>query len=343
MYLKSVPMKAERFVYDAYRDFIVDVGAPVATSSNLAELIGGKGKYALVKLFHYTPQAPYEYWCYGLEFLVLVRIHLSRQGLKNKTSHQALFGDTKDISIFRFPWFCPVWFYAPTLDFPVDRMKPGSFLGIATNSNVAPTFRREEGTFTFVDEDGIELPDDDKSEDDLFSTYTTTEVDMIEMEDPESDFNQLQHDNPNPLLPLADPDNDGELDDFDVDDTPPLVLNASSDSEYSSDEDDDDDDDKEDNNNNDANPTEAPPDAPASPVVPSEETQVIGPTVIPTTNWYNETGPSYITQDENDVPEDEVEDDPIELESSDKMCDDIAEHLNIANDPNMPETEEIIS
>ena len=38
-----------------------------------------------------------------------------------------------DISIFRFPWFSPVWYYAPNLDFPTDRMQPGFFLGIAEN------------------------------------------------------------------------------------------------------------------------------------------------------------------------------------------------------------------
>ncbi|GFH50653.1 hypothetical protein CTEN210_07129 [Chaetoceros tenuissimus] len=298
MYTKSVPMKAEQFVYNAYRDFIVNVGAPVATvsdnarvftsaqwkeinrtyliqtrftiayhqSSNFAELIGGKQKYALVKLFHYTPHAPYEYWCYGLEFLDLFSIHLSRQGLQNKTSH--LFGDTEDISIFRFPWFCPVWFYAPTLDFPVDRMKPGFFLGIATNIGDGFSYIIIEGE-TIVKmkyENGVELPDDNHSEEDLFNTYTTSEVDMIEVEDPESDFNQLQHDNPNPLFPLADPDNDGEMDEAIINDTPPLVLNTSSDSEYSSDEDDDDEDDEEDDNNKNANPTVTPAVAPASPV-----------------------------------------------------------------------------
>lgn len=68
---------------------------------------------------------------------------------------------------------------------------------------------------------------------------------------------------------MADPDNDGELDEDTINDTPPLVLNASSDSEYSSDEDDDDD--EEDDNDNNANPMVTPAVAPASPVVPSEE------------------------------------------------------------------------
>lgn len=130
MYSRAIPMKAERFAYDAYRDFILNAGAPVATvsdnariytskkwkainnkyfiqgrftvayhqSSNLAELIGGKRKYALVKLFHYTPDAPLIYWCFGLEFLDLVCIHLSKQGLKGKTPHQALKGNTEACS-----------------------------------------------------------------------------------------------------------------------------------------------------------------------------------------------------------------------------------------------------
>ena len=47
-------------------------------------------------------------------------------------------GDTVDISIFRFPWFAPVWFYHPRVNFPVDKMLPGYFLGI--KDNVGDTF-----------------------------------------------------------------------------------------------------------------------------------------------------------------------------------------------------------
>jgi len=43
-------------------------------------------------------------------------------------------GDTPDISIFRFPWFTPIWFYCPTLSFPQDKMLPGFFLDIAENT-----------------------------------------------------------------------------------------------------------------------------------------------------------------------------------------------------------------
>ena len=38
MYSQAVPMKAERYVYDAYRDFIVNVGAPVKTVSDNARV-----------------------------------------------------------------------------------------------------------------------------------------------------------------------------------------------------------------------------------------------------------------------------------------------------------------
>lgn len=126
-----------------------------------------------------------------------------------------------------------------------------------------------EGTLRLVDTDGHELPHDDLSEEDLFQTYTTNEVDIIEIEDAESDYNLLQYDNQNPLLPLAVPNNDWELDEDEIDDSPPLVLNASSDSEYSSDASSDseyssDEDDEEDDvNNNNTEPTEEPTEEPA--------------------------------------------------------------------------------
>lgn len=104
MYSVATPMKSERFVYGAYEDFITNVGAanavvsdnaqvyksekwkdinrrvvtqvrftvPYSQSSNFVELIGGKYKYGLVKLYHYTPQAPYSYWDFGLEYMSLV-------------------------------------------------------------------------------------------------------------------------------------------------------------------------------------------------------------------------------------------------------------------------------
>jgi hypothetical protein len=42
--------------------------------------------------------------------------------------------ETGDISIFRFAWFEPIWFYNPAVSFPKDKMQPGFFLDIAENT-----------------------------------------------------------------------------------------------------------------------------------------------------------------------------------------------------------------
>ena len=73
---------------------------PYHQSSNFAELIGGKFKYGLVKLFHYTPQAPYVYWHFGLEYMSLVDHFLSKRKLKGRCAASYLRGETIDISIF---------------------------------------------------------------------------------------------------------------------------------------------------------------------------------------------------------------------------------------------------
>lgn len=177
-----------------------------------------------------------------------------------------LKGDTEDISILRFFLFCPVWFYASMLDFSVDQMKPGFFLGIDTSvrdsfsyiivegktvddlpmqnirtivgyivqkrkldDNLARTVHSNiEGNLSFVNVDGKELFDFDLSEEELFATYTTSEVEIIEMEDPRSYFNQVNTGNPNPLLPLADQKRDAEMDDDVEDDYPDLAIVYSS-------------------------------------------------------------------------------------------------------------------
>lgn len=88
----------------------------------------------------------------------------------------------------------------------------------------------------------------------------------------------------------------------------------------------------------------AAPAATGSPSLPIADTGTtcVWTNVIPVTNTYNENGPSYITQDENDVPEEEADQDPVGLGTEDIMYNKIANHLNIANDPGMPETEKII-
>lgn len=259
MYSVATPMKSERFVYGAYEDFITNVGAanavvsdnaqvyksekwrdinrkvvtqvrftvPYHQSSNFAELIGGKYKYGLVKLFHYTPQAPYCYWDFGLEFMSLVEKYLSKRKLKGRCPASNLRGETCDISIFRFPWFSPVWYYAPNLDFPTDRMKPGFFLGIEPTTgdgfsyiivdgekyediplrNVRPIVRSivrsrsledsvpprvvrdAENNLQFQNAHGIKLASDDVSEEEIYDAITASEADVVEIVDPRSDLN----------------------------------------------------------------------------------------------------------------------------------------------------------
>jgi len=56
---------------------------------------------------------------------------LARKSLGWKPSEEALFGETIDISVFRFPWFSPIWFYDPGQSFPNDKMMKGYFLNIS--------------------------------------------------------------------------------------------------------------------------------------------------------------------------------------------------------------------
>ena len=45
-----------------------------------------------------------------------------------------IIGDIGDISIFRFSWFEPIWFYNPSVSFPKDRIQPGFLLDIAEST-----------------------------------------------------------------------------------------------------------------------------------------------------------------------------------------------------------------
>jgi hypothetical protein len=119
------------------RSYCIESGftVPHHQHQNYAELQGGNFKLATIKLYHYTPWAPLIYWCYATQYLDMVRRSLSRNTLNWRTGHEAMNGDTPDISIFRFRWFAPVWYYAPSSSFPSsDKMLPGFCLGIAPNT-----------------------------------------------------------------------------------------------------------------------------------------------------------------------------------------------------------------
>ena len=118
------------------RRFCIETGltVPHHQHQNYAEREGGVFKFRILKLFHNTPHAPIQYWCYAAEFLDQVGTYLSSTALQGRTPREKLLGHTPDISIFRFSWFQPVWYYSPTLSFPKDKMEPGFFLKLADNT-----------------------------------------------------------------------------------------------------------------------------------------------------------------------------------------------------------------
>ena len=109
---------------------------PHHPNQNLAEPRGGALKAATVKLLHMT-KAPLEFWCYALEFCAFVRQHLARRSLDWKTPHERFFHETPDLSIFRIPWWSPVWYYNPRMSFPRSKMLPGRMVGLASNQGDA--------------------------------------------------------------------------------------------------------------------------------------------------------------------------------------------------------------
>ena len=85
-------------------------------------------------MLHNIPHAPLSYWCFAAKFLDKTRRFLSQPKLGGKSGFEMIKGETGDISIFRFSWFEPIWFYNPSVSFPKDKMQPGFFLDIAENT-----------------------------------------------------------------------------------------------------------------------------------------------------------------------------------------------------------------
>ena len=118
------------------RRFCIETGlsVPHHQHQNYSEGEGGNLKFRLLKLFHNTPHAPLQYWCFGAEYLDQIGCYLSKATLGGRCSSEKLMGQTVDISVFRFHWFQPVWYYSPTLSFPQDKMEPGFFLKLAEST-----------------------------------------------------------------------------------------------------------------------------------------------------------------------------------------------------------------
>lgn len=103
---------------------------PYHQNQNLAERRGGDIKTGLWFLL-LECKAPVIYWCYALTFLVYCRQYIARRSLQYRTPYEFLFGETPDISVFRFPFYSKVWYYSPTVRSPKSKMLRGRFLGVA--------------------------------------------------------------------------------------------------------------------------------------------------------------------------------------------------------------------
>ena len=77
--------------------------------------------------------APLNFWCYALEYIALLQSVIAHRNLNWETPHTLHLSNTPDISIFRFVFWSPVWYYAPSNSFPCSKMLPGRFIGITHN------------------------------------------------------------------------------------------------------------------------------------------------------------------------------------------------------------------
>ena len=114
------------------RSAVVDSAStePHHPNQNPAEHRGGLLKAATLHMMQRC-QVPLFLWCYAIEFMALVRQHLPKRSIGWRTSFEKFWSDTPDISVFRFPFWCCIWFYVKSRSFPQSKMLPGRFLGIA--------------------------------------------------------------------------------------------------------------------------------------------------------------------------------------------------------------------
>ena len=101
-------------------------------NQNLCERRGSVLKAATSHLLLVTG-APLEFWCYALEYNALLQSVIAHRNLTWEYPHTLHFGNTPDISIFRFMFWSPIWYYAPSNSFPNSKMLPGRFIRIAHN------------------------------------------------------------------------------------------------------------------------------------------------------------------------------------------------------------------
>lgn len=135
LYSDNAPEFKSKSVMAILRKYMIDrhYTEPHHPNQDLAERRGGMLKSAVTHLL-LVSGAPLSYWCFALEFVGYVRTMLARRSLDWRTPHEKMFHETPDISVFRFPFYCPIWYYTPRNTFPNAKMLPARFLGVERRS-----------------------------------------------------------------------------------------------------------------------------------------------------------------------------------------------------------------
>ena len=171
-YTHCVPMKLEQHAIESYVDFIREVGAPNTLLVDNAKALT-KTKFTNLSRQYavkqqsttpYNPQqntserklavvkhrtmltlrlsnAPLSFWCYCMQHMVDCLNHTALRKLGWRTPIERIFGNTPDISMFRFVFWESVLYFEPIAKFPKPTFLPGRFLGIAWNHGDAFTYR----------------------------------------------------------------------------------------------------------------------------------------------------------------------------------------------------------
>ena len=76
-------------------------------------------------------KAPVEFWCYAVEFAIDTWNHAAKRSKGSRTPMECLFGQTPDLSAFRFSFYQPIWYFEPSTPAPNHPFQPGRFVGIS--------------------------------------------------------------------------------------------------------------------------------------------------------------------------------------------------------------------
>lgn len=99
-------------------------------NKNQAERRVGALKAAIVHLLTVTG-APLVYWYFALEYTCSVQTVLARRSLNWLTTLECHWGKRHDISVSRFIFWQPVWYFLPRRAFQRAKTLKGCFLGVA--------------------------------------------------------------------------------------------------------------------------------------------------------------------------------------------------------------------